>query len=721
MNKKQKWICAALAAAMIGTGSAASAAGSVVWVLAGTAAQADGSATRIAVPDRRAATEETKQTPDAAQQEAPAPVAEETPAASETVTAVPEQTVDAPAEAEMVRPAAASEAATLETVPAEERSVPSHVMTDEESIRAASDEEMGVTVSAQEPAAGMVSAEDSAARDGGNAAQSEEDRMTALADAQRADMDQRKLAALQQQAEAAEAAAPAEPEETAEPSEAPEETPEPANEEESPVEDAARETTSDEQEAARPAENAARETDSGEQEEEPSEEEEEEGAGASISPENPMVVKADAMAYRGMTGDVDVRGRVDITHMQDRYQTEHVYGNSNTQQYIIPGKVRWTSPGNDMTAESGTYNGKTTIATFEGIKGWSQGKYYYEGESGVYNRTDNKAVVQKGYFTTKHAVAKVPDYRIEADSIDIYPNDHYTAHDVSLFLKNTRILTLSSYSGSLKDGTSLMTLIPSPTYDSDNGWGLKNRLTLPIGGAESDLYFDARLAWYTKEGFKPDVGLRWDTAPGTFRFRYAEEESSVNDDHVWVEKEPSFSFDSRHFYIPKTSFYVGARGEIGHWTEGRVSGSHKQWDVYLSHNPITLGPHLRFNWRLGYLRDYYGYNDTIRRNRYYSLGLSGTYGIVRSWINYTDNNQQGRTPYHFDTYDMDKPVNTGVRLQLTPLDAISVSYSIDTIDGELEHRYFTYYRDMHSFYGWIRYDNVEKETEFMIMPKDFTF
>lgn len=699
MNKKQKWICAALAAAMIGTGSAASAAaGSVVWVLAGTAAQADGSAVRIAVPDRRAPAQGAESMTEAAPAapEAAASAAEGIP--SENVSTTSPEVTGSPAEME-TRQTASAKAAAAETETASAVS------------DAASASVSGPAAAAQEPAGSTAVAGSSLTELESAAPQEEpdvqaaeaapslqEDAVTALADAQRADMDQRKLAALQQ-AQAAQAAASAEPADDGE-------------------------TSSAEVEAAPAAEAEETSDDAVENEEQPASgdaEDEETEAGASISPENPMVVKADAMAYRGLTGDVDVRGRVDITHMQDRYQTEHVYGNSNTQQYIIPGKVRWTSPGNDMTAESGTYDGKTTIATFEGIKGWSEDKYYYEGESGVYNRTDNKAVVQKGYFTTKHAVAKVPDYRIEADSIDIYPNDHYTAHNVSLFLKNTRILTLSSYSGSLQDGTSLMTLIPSPTFDSDNGWGLRNRLTLPIGGPESDLYFNARLAWYTKEGFKPDVGLQWNTAPGTFRFRYAEEESSVNDDHVWVEKEPSFSFDSRHFYIPKTSFYVGARGEIGHWTEGRVSGSHKQWDVYLSHNPITLGPHLRFNWRLGYLRDYYGYNDTIRRNRYYSLGLSGSYGIFRSWVNYTDNNQKGRTPYHFDTYDMDKPVNTGVRVQLTPLDAISISYSIDTIDGELEHRYFTYYRDMHSFSGWIRYDNVEKETEFMIMPKDFRF
>lgn len=442
----------------------------------------------------------------------------------------------------------------------------------------------------------------------------------------------------------------------------------------------------------------------------------------SISKEHPLIVKADDMQYNSRTGDVDISGRVDMRHLTDIYETEHVYGNSKTQKYTIPVPVRWTAPDNVMDASNGTYDAKSGISEFSNIKGWNQGKYYYEGKSGTFDRNANKGVVQKGYFTTKHAVAKVPDYRIEADSIDIYPNDHYTAHNVSLFFKHIRLITLASYQGSLKnDGPSMWTLLPMPSYSSHNGFGVKNSYKLPLGNVENNLYFYARLGWFSKVGFKPDIGFQWDTKPGTLRFRYVKEESSLNDDHVWVEKRPSLSFDSRHFYIPHTNFYVGTRGEIGNWKEGRVSGNHKMWDVYLSHTPITMGPYLSFNWRTGYMKDYYGYNDSIRRNAYYSLGLSGHYGIFSSWINYTDNNLDGRTPYSFDTYDMNKPVTTGFRVQLTRLDAFSINYSIDTANGRLEHRDYTYYRDMHSFYGWITYRDIDKETQIMIQPKDFSF
>ena len=423
------------------------------------------------------------------------------------------------------------------------------------------------------------------------------------------------------------------------------------------------------------------------------------------------------MQYENTTGEVSAFGEVDIRQQQDRYQTAYAYGNTQTQKYMIPGEVLYTTPTDYMKADSASYDGNAAIGRFSKLRGWDQGVYYFAGESGVYNRAENKIVVQKGFLTTKHAIAKVPDYRIEADSIDIYPGDHYTAHDVSLFVKNTRLLTMSSYTGSLipdDSNVSMWTLIPRPTYDSDNGIGLKNSITIPMGGLSSGVSFYAQMAYYTKVGFKPDIGFKWNTRPGTFRLHYAKEESSLNDDHVWVEKKPSLSFDSNHFYIPGTEFFVGVTGEVGRWEEGDVKGTHKDWDAYISHNPIPMGPHMAFSWRAGYRKDYYDYNDAIRNNAYYSMRISGGYGPVAAWINYTNNNLNGQTPYSFDTYDIQRPLSFGVKVQLTPLDAVSVGYTYGTSNHKLEHLDYTYYRDMHSFYGWIEYREKDRETKIYI-------
>lgn len=37
---------------------------------------------------------------------------------------------------------------------------------------------------------------------------------------------------------------------------------------------------------------------------------------------------------------------------------------------------------------------------------------------------------------------------------------------------------------------------------------------------------------------------------------------------------------------------------------------------------------MNFGWKAGYAKDYYGYSNNIRRNSYYSMGLSGHYKIL---------------------------------------------------------------------------------------------
>lgn len=448
----------------------------------------------------------------------------------------------------------------------------------------------------------------------------------------------------------------------------------------------------------------------------------------SISPENPMRVTADRMRYNDTTGDVDALGKVVITHMMDTYQTEYLYGNTIAQKYVIPGEVHWVNPTTSLKAMRADYDAAKSVGRFEKMDGWEAGTYYFKGASGVYDRNANKLVVEKGYFTTKHAVAKVPDYRIEAESIDIYPGDHYTAHNVKLMAKNTTLITLASYSGSLvhdDSEISLWSLIPRPVFDSDNGMGLHNEIAVPID-KNPDLLLYMKNKWYTKSGFKPDMGLRYRTPVGSLNFHYAEEESTTNDDGgIWVKKRPSLEFNSSHFYIGKSRFYVGANGEVGYWDENRngrnVKGAYKGFEFYVSGNPWKLGKFMNFSWKAGYAKDYYSARNNIRRNGYYSLGLSGGYGPLAGWIYYTDRDIKGFTPYYYDSYSSEKPVDTGFRWQITPRDAVSLAWSIDTVNGILNHRYWTYYRDLHSFYAWIRYDDIEKETRFMIMPKDFKF
>ena len=462
------------------------------------------------------------------------------------------------------------------------------------------------------------------------------------------------------------------------------------------------------------------------------------GEERSVSPENPLQVEADKIRYNDTTGDINLRGHILIKHMLDRYTTDYVYGNTLTQKYVIPGKIRWISPTSKTEAESAEYDASSAVGKFKKISGWDSDLYYFQGTDGIYHRDANKMVIKNGYFTTKHAVAKIPDYRIEADTIDIYPGDKYVAHQVKLKFKNTTVVSLSKYRGNLSadKGGSLWSLMPRPMYDSDNGWGLHNSIDIPLNG-NNDLSFYMRNIWYSKAGYKPDIGVEYETPAGQLSLYYAEKESATNDEGgIWIKKKPSFVFSSRNYYFGKSPIYAGFRGEIGYWSESwadrKVEGPYKGFDVYISGPSVPLGKFLTFNWRIGHARDYYDYTaykgnhlletkNTTRTSSYYSLGLQGKYRAVSAWVNYTDRHFDGYSPYVYDTYSMESPIDIGFSLQLTPRDTVSISWSVDTANGNLRHRYYTYYRDMHSFYGWIKYDQIIGDVQIMISPKDFKF
>ena len=462
------------------------------------------------------------------------------------------------------------------------------------------------------------------------------------------------------------------------------------------------------------------------------------GEERSVSPENPLQVEADKIRYNDTTGDINLRGHILIKHMLDRYTTDYVYGNTLTQKYVIPGKIRWISPTSKTEAESAEYDASSAVGKFKKISGWDSDLYYFQGTDGIYHRDANKMVIKNGYFTTKHAVAKIPDYRIEADRIDIYPGDKYVAHQVKLKFKNTTVVSLSKYRGNLSadKGGSLWSLMPRPMYDSDNGWGLHNSIDIPLNG-NNDLSFYMRNIWYSKAGYKPDIGVEYETPAGQLSLYYAEKESATNDEGgIWIKKKPSFVFSSRNYYFGKSPIYSGFRGEIGYWSESwadrKVEGPYKGFDVYISGPSVPLGKFLTFNWRIGHARDYYDYTaykgnhlletkNTTRTSSYYSLGLQGKYRAVSAWVNYTDRHFDGYSPYVYDTYSMESPIDIGFSLQLTPRDTVSISWSVDTANGNLRHRYYTYYRDMHSFYGWIKYDQIIGDVQIMISPKDFKF
>ncbi len=450
----------------------------------------------------------------------------------------------------------------------------------------------------------------------------------------------------------------------------------------------------------------------------------------------PLRFTADYMRYNGKNGDVFAQGNVIISQAMNVCTTELIQGNMKIQHYDIPGHVLWNREGIYLNGTSAVYDGAKAVATLQNVNGRDNDFYYFSAKEANGEGKENHFSMKNGYLTTKSALAKVPDYRMEVDTIDVYPHSHYEAKGIKLKVKNTTILTLPSYRGSLKHRHvfRVWSLLPRPAFNSTDGIGLFNRFEMPLFGAK-DLSIYAENYWFRKSGYKPKVGVYYEPSWGNVSIAVASERNFTDaDDIVWVEKKPLIRISGRPISLwdDRLMLYLG--GELAKQKEvyGNQVTTGKHWDLYaeLRGKPIHLGKYVRFHWNTGYRTDVYKNTDidrdtdefhkSIRRNNwYYTLAFYGGYGRFYGWMHYVNRHLTNESPYAYDRYNEKSPMEWGVKVDITSLDALSVSWVTDMADGKIKHQYVTYYRDLHSFFAYAKYDITMKRTEVTFMAKDF--
>lgn len=441
-----------------------------------------------------------------------------------------------------------------------------------------------------------------------------------------------------------------------------------------------------------------------------------------VLPNQPVHITADSLVVRSADNYVQGRGSVDIQQGMDELHTDYLEGNTQSQLYYTPGPVLYISGDNTLTATGVTYHGdgSASMDTIEGFMGPDQ---YIRGTDAEF--VNGVGHVRHGLITTPHAVAKTPDYYLTGDDIYIYPGERYTSENTKLWFKHVCLLTYGHYEGRLdeeRNNTWLFTLLPRPTYNSDDGVGVRGNARIPLN-EKGDLNFDIDYTLNSQNGFKPSARIEQRTRFGTFRFGYGSEKSTDNDDHIWATKWPELEYFLPRLYLGDTGIYIDGGANWGRWSEdGRETGSHRGIRAEITHRPLPLWEKASIRFYSGYRRDWYSVQDAQRRDPYWGAVLSQRIND-RLWTTfwYKKHNVSGYTPYRFDTIDDPRQKGFSVGYILTPRDTIIFSLAKNLDTGDISDRNYTWVRDLHSFTAIITYKQDEDEWEFDIIPKDFRF
>lgn len=442
-----------------------------------------------------------------------------------------------------------------------------------------------------------------------------------------------------------------------------------------------------------------------------------------VLPQQPVHMTADKVLVRGKDGFVAGRGNVDIMRGMDEIHANTIEGNTKSQVYHTAGKAVYLNSTMALETTGLTYSGTGPGATMDTVQGFMDSMTYIRGTGA--EMYDGTGYVRHGLITTPHAVAKTPDYYITGDDIHIYPGEKFTAENTKLWFKNICLFTYGHYEGRLDKERNqkpwIFSLLPRPTYNNDNGIGLRGDARFPMN-QNGDLYMDVNYAIYSKEGFKPGLKVGKRTPVGTFTFGYSKEESTDNDDHIWATRWPELRYYMPRIYAGSSGIYVDGSASWGRWSEGEREGVHKGFRTELTHNPIHLWSKANLRFFTGYRKDLYSYRDAVRKDPYWGVILNQ--GInSRLWTSfwYKKHNLSGYTPYRFDTIDHPRQKGFSVGYVLTPLDTIMFTFNKNLDNGNIDDRNFTWIRDLHSFIATVTYKQVDKEWEVQLISKDLDF
>jgi len=421
--------------------------------------------------------------------------------------------------------------------------------------------------------------------------------------------------------------------------------------------------------------------------------------------QNPITLEANYLQYNDETGDLSASGNVKLNQETTQIYTQQLTGNVKTGDMLANGQVTWTEAKSTLTGEKLDYNYKTKAGKMGTAKGNMDGVLI----------TAESTLLQPKEAVTYHATvtkcpAQIPDYKMTAEKIIVYPGEKLIAYNVSFWIKNTKLFTLHKYVKKLDEQESDNLPIPSIGYRTAEGFFIKQHLEYPLNSKLSAM---ADINYYHKRGFEPQLGLINRSNHSTVTLIAG---SEVNLDSEWYDRRPELVYSHNDFSMGKLpvkinyKFYAGRIIEDTTNTDLWRSGG----AIYVSRNPLKLTDNTTLHLGGGY--EYTWYEDHEERTIW-----RGNVGIktalnerVNMGVGFNHEHSNGSTPFKYDAVDIKNELLTDLSWKIDRLWQVGVSTSYDLDNSRLADVDYTITRNLHCFETAVTYREKRDEWKFRV-------
>lgn len=415
----------------------------------------------------------------------------------------------------------------------------------------------------------------------------------------------------------------------------------------------------------------------------------------------PIQLTGDKAEYDSVSGDFHLSGNVVITQGMEKLITTHAHGNMKTGDVWLEQGGSVVEPGTTMTGKWVHYNFHTKTGEIKEITGKGKKEWFDAPHATIY--PDKMVVDEGGVMSRCPSKEHPPCLSVQAKTFEIYPKEKMVAHDVKVFVRGKHIYSRDIWVNEVNDNGAR--IIPRIGYGgSDNGVYIKVDAGWQF---DEKTYANAELTEYSKAGYKPMYSVKHNERNFDITYQYGWEE----DDDDWYKKQNNWKFRYKpHHFIDGLPLSYSGYFEYGLWKneDTGVRSWHKEYAVYLSHDPIYLfnSKNTVLNLTVGKKWVNESFTGNTNKTDMYYATLAQKLG--NKWDTWVGWYREDTTSTLFDIGqpDMAKELRNGLRWSPNGNDTFTIVNRYDVGKG---HQYETRYAWLHKFCCWALELSYEKE------------
>ena len=167
------------------------------------------------------------------------------------------------------------------------------------------------------------------------------------------------------------------------------------------------------------------------------------------------------------TEEINTQGNVTVKYKDIKIKADNIKKLPNRNIITGAGDVEFTQGSQKVKADNLIFDMDTKLAKIYNSESYDTNMKLRYGGQETLSEGNKKITVKNGWFTT--SPYEKPNYKIEANELEIYPNRKAIARDIKVIAAGKTWLKLPYYVTSLKPASQRATLFPYVGQDSDRG------------------------------------------------------------------------------------------------------------------------------------------------------------------------------------------------------------------------------------------------------------